>query len=68
MHCTSYLLAHICSCMLGHAEPEFEVPTEQVSAEDFTNLVWIKASPGESHQLSLDFLLITIFMLYLIVH
>jgi hypothetical protein len=33
---------------LGHmyAELKLEEPTEQAQAEEFTNLVWIKASPS----------------------
>jgi hypothetical protein len=36
---------------LGHiyAESELEEPKEQAQAEDFTNKIWIKASPGVSH-------------------
>jgi hypothetical protein len=34
--------------LLGHmyAKPKLEEPTEQAQAEEFTNLVWIKVSPG----------------------
>jgi hypothetical protein len=71
MHCTIMLLAHIWRIYpLGHvyAEPELKEPTEQAQAEEFTNLVWIKASPGESHQSSLAFLSIFIIMFCLIVY
>jgi arginine repressor len=37
-----------------HAESESEVQAEQVEVKEFTNLVWIKASPGASHSI-LDF-------------
>jgi hypothetical protein len=49
MHCTIILLAHIWLVYpLGHvcAESELEEPTEQAQGEEFTNLIWIKASPG----------------------
>jgi hypothetical protein len=52
MHYTIMLLAHIwLICLLGHLyiEPKLEEPTEQVQAKEFTNLVWIKASPGASN-------------------
>jgi hypothetical protein len=41
------LLAHVWLIYpLGHvyAEPKLEEPMEQAQAEEFTNLVWIKAS------------------------
>jgi hypothetical protein len=44
------ILAHIYAYTLDHAEPELEEPLEQVQAKDLTNLAWIKASPGASHQ------------------
>jgi hypothetical protein len=53
MHCTIMSLAHVWLISpIGHvyAEPELEVPTEQVQVEDFTNLDWIKASPGAFNQ------------------
>jgi hypothetical protein len=40
------LSAHAFAYSLGHAEPEFEEPTEKAQVEAITNLVWIKASPG----------------------
>jgi hypothetical protein len=53
MHCTIMLLAHIWLVyLLGHVYAE---ATEQAQAEEFTNLVWIKVSPGASHQIFLDF-------------
>jgi hypothetical protein len=50
--CIMSLLAHIWSIYpLGYIykEPELEEPKEQAQAEDFTNIVWINASPGASH-------------------
>jgi hypothetical protein len=52
--------------MLGHAEPELEEPTEQTQAEEFTNLVWIKASPSAFNQCSC--LLFLTFSLYSIMN
>jgi hypothetical protein len=49
MHYAITLSAPMCSYTLGPAESELEEPTEQVHVEGFTNLVWIKASPGASH-------------------
>jgi hypothetical protein len=46
MHCTIYLLAHIHSFMLDHVEPELREPTEQVPAEDPTNLALNQGKPG----------------------
>jgi hypothetical protein len=46
MHYITLLLAQSCAFVIDHAEPEFEELTEQAQAEDLTNLVWIKASPG----------------------
>jgi hypothetical protein len=40
----------------------------QAQAEDPANLALDQGKPGASHELSLAFLLITIFMLCLIVH
>jgi hypothetical protein len=42
-------LAHVwLISSIGHvyAEPELEEPMERVQVEDFTKLVWLKASPG----------------------
>jgi hypothetical protein len=39
-----------------YAEPELEEPMKQARAEDFTNIVWIKASPAASNPI-LDVLL-----------
>jgi hypothetical protein len=49
MHCTIMSLAHVWLISpIGHvyAEPELEVPMERVQVKEFTNLVWLKASPG----------------------
>jgi hypothetical protein len=49
MHCTIMLVAHIWLIYpLGHVytEPELKEPTKQAEVEEFTNLLWIKASPG----------------------
>jgi hypothetical protein len=50
--CTSCIASFLLSSYmdrlpLGHmyAEPKLEEPTEQAQVEEFTNLVWIKASP-----------------------
>jgi hypothetical protein len=59
MHCTIMLLARIWLIYpLGHlsAGPELKESTEQAQDEEFTNLVWIRAGPDASHQLSLAFL------------
>jgi hypothetical protein len=59
MLCTITLLAHVWLIYpLGHmyVEPNLEEPTKQAQAEDFTNIVWIKASPSASN-LILDVLL-----------
>jgi hypothetical protein len=40
---------------LNHTELEPGVQVEQAQAKDFTNLVWIKASPGAFNQYSLSF-------------
>jgi hypothetical protein len=37
MHCTIFLLAHICSYTLDHAKPELEKLTEQAQVEDPAN-------------------------------
>jgi hypothetical protein len=49
MHCIMLTLAHIQpfhALDQAHVEPEPEVQAEQAQAEGFTNIVWIKASPG----------------------
>jgi hypothetical protein len=48
LHYIIMLSAHAFAYSLGHTEPEFEEPTEQVQVEESSNLVWIKASPGVS--------------------
>jgi hypothetical protein len=61
MYCTMLLSAHVYAYVIDHEEPEPEEPMDRAQIEVPTNLVWIKASPGASHQLSLVFLLVTIF-------
>jgi hypothetical protein len=51
LHCVILLLAFICSYRLDHAELELAEPMEQAQVEEFTNLVWIKASPSASHHI-----------------
>jgi hypothetical protein len=46
MHYITLLFVHRCAFTIDHAEPKSEEPTEQAQAEDLTNLVWIKSSPG----------------------
>jgi hypothetical protein len=50
-YCIMLLLAQtrLFYTLLDHAKPEQRVQTEQAQVEDFTNLVWIKATPGASH-------------------
>jgi hypothetical protein len=44
------LLAHLrLFYTLDHTEPKPGAQAEQAQAEEFTNLVWIKAYPGASH-------------------
>jgi hypothetical protein len=53
MHCTKMSLAHVWLIYpIGHVyvEPELKESTMQAQDEDFTNIVWMKASPGASHQ------------------
>jgi hypothetical protein len=68
LHCIIVLLAHAFAYSLGHTEVEFKEPKEQAQVETITNLALDQGKPDASHQLSLAFLLITIFMLCLIVH
>jgi hypothetical protein len=37
MHCTTFLLAHVCSFTLGHVEPKLEELMEEAQTEEFTN-------------------------------
>jgi hypothetical protein len=47
MHYIILLLAHTrLFYTLDHVESKQEVQAEQAQAEDLTNLVWIKVSPG----------------------
>jgi hypothetical protein len=64
MNCDILLSAHICSYMLGHAEPKLEETMKQAKVEEFTNLVWIKASPDTSNQCPCLFILNLCFMFY----
>jgi hypothetical protein len=53
------LLAHVWLIYpLGHvyAEPELEEPMKQAQAEDFNNIVWVKASLSPLNQYSLSFI------------
>jgi hypothetical protein len=69
MHCIILLLAHIrLFYTLDHAELKPEAQAEQAQAEEFTNLVCIKASPGTSHSILDFYFLINIFILRMIVH
>jgi hypothetical protein len=66
--CTPYIvhfnIAHLLHIRVDHAEPKTEIKAEQVqwvfrgpqalSCED-ANIVIIKASPGASHQIFIDF-------------
>jgi hypothetical protein len=48
MYCTIMSLAHLCLIYpIGHvyAEPELEVPTEQVQVKEFTNLKLTQGKP-----------------------
>jgi hypothetical protein len=48
-NCIMLTLAHIQpfhALDRAHVEPELKVQAEQAQAQGFTNLVWIKASPG----------------------
>jgi hypothetical protein len=66
MHCIILLLAHIWLLYpLGHVytEPELEVQGEQPQTEELTNLAWINASPGASHQYLLTFDFQSIFII-----
>jgi hypothetical protein len=48
MHCTIMPFAHVwLISLIGHVytEPELEVPTERVQAEDFTNVDWDQGKP-----------------------
>jgi hypothetical protein len=54
MHCTFWSRLTY-ACTLDRDELKLEEPTEQVQAEDFTNLVLDQGKPGASHQLSLVF-------------
>jgi hypothetical protein len=62
MHCTIYLLAHICSCTLGHVEPEFEESTVQAQVEAITNLALDHVMPQRINQCSLYFTLFQILL------
>jgi hypothetical protein len=43
------LVFDTCTFTIDPTELEFEEPTEQAQVEDFTNLDWIKVSPGASN-------------------
>jgi hypothetical protein len=45
LHCIIWILGHVCSYALDHAEPEFEEPTEQAKVEEFTNLFLDQGKP-----------------------
>jgi hypothetical protein len=69
MHFIILLLAHLqLFYTLDHAEPKPGAQAEQAQAEEFTNLVWIKAYPGASHHYPWLLFWINIFMLKMIVH
>jgi hypothetical protein len=45
LHCIIWLLAHVCSYALDHAELKFEEPMEQAQVEEFTNLELDQGKP-----------------------
>jgi hypothetical protein len=60
MHCTIMPFTHVwLISLIGHvyAEPELEVPTEQVQVENFTNLALTQGRPQCINQCSLSFIL-----------
>jgi hypothetical protein len=71
MHCTIMSLDHVwLISLIGHvyAEPELEVPKEQVQVEDFTNLKLTQGKPGSFNQYSLSIILNLSLFSILIVH
>jgi hypothetical protein len=59
MHCMLYLLSHICTYALDHAEPKSKIQAEQVqgvfggpqmSSYEDANIFMMKASPGASNR------------------
>jgi hypothetical protein len=50
MHCTFVSVSYLCIFAIDHAEPELKESRKQAQDEDFTNIVWIKASPGAFNQ------------------
>jgi hypothetical protein len=53
---------------VDHAKLKAGVQAKQAQGEDFTNLVWIKASPGASHHHPCFLFWIITFMLRMIVN